>query len=63
VAALVRLQVSHVGAIARVDRQQNHVEISLVEARTQRRPQPYQAENRPSEEEERIKENNDVKVS
>lgn len=28
---------------------------------TQRRPQPYQAENRPSEEEERIKENNDVK--
>ena len=32
-------------------------------ARNQRRPQPYQAENRPSEEEERIKENNDVKVS
>ena len=29
----------------------------------QRRPQPHQADNRPSEEEERIKENNDVKVS
>ena len=28
-----------------------------------RRPQPYQVENRPSEEEERLRENNDVKVS
>ena len=28
-----------------------------------RRPQPYQIESRPSEEEERVRENNDVKVS
>ena len=28
-----------------------------------RRPQPYQTESRPSEEEERVRENNDVKVS
>ena len=28
-----------------------------------RRPLPYQIESRPSEEEERVRENNDVKVS
>ena len=28
-----------------------------------RRPQPYQVESRPSEEEERLRENNDLKVS